>query len=106
MNKNTRGAAQKAMPESTFYFSTPFEISMINAESLKSHLRTAVKGRYERVELRMNGTRLMDSSGLGVLLFLRLVLDGEGSVRLREPSSTVMQVLISTKTASLFEIIP
>ena len=105
MKPNTRRAAQEVKPESTFYFSTPFEISKINAQSLESHLRAAVEGRYDKVELCMRGTRLIDSSGLGVLLSLRRSLDGAGSVRLREPSSTVMQVLTTTQTVSLFEII-
>ena len=96
-----------AKSSSTLVVNTPAEITAVNAGAVKKHIQDSLKEEHTRVELRMQGTRFIDSSGLGVLVYLNKQMSARGgSVRLKEPARGVLQVLQMTRMTHMFEILP
>lgn len=90
----------------TLVVNTPAEITAVNASFVKKHLQAALKETHARVDLHMQNTRFIDSSGLGVLVYLHKLMSARsGSVRLLQPARGVLQVLELTRMSHLFEII-
>ena len=90
----------------TLVVNTPNEITAVNASAVKKHLQTALTEAHQRIDLRMQNTRFIDSSGLGVMIFLHKLMSARaGGVRLLQPSRAVQQVLELTRMAHLFEIL-
>jgi anti-sigma B factor antagonist len=90
----------------TLVVNTPAEITAVNVSAVKKHLQASLTESHERVELNMLNTRFIDSSGLGVMIYLHKLMSARaGSVCLRHPSRSVLQVLEITRMSHLFEII-
>ena len=90
---------------STLVVTTPAEITEVNAGAFKKHLQSVLTKEHRQVELHMLKTRIIDSSGLGALIFLHRLMDSRaGSVRLLHPSHDVQHILELTHISELFEI--
>ncbi|MFN0075202.1 MAG: STAS domain-containing protein [Prosthecobacter sp.] len=90
----------------TLVVNTPAEITVVNASFVKKHLQSALTAAHSRVDLHMQNTRFIDSSGLGILVYLHKLMSArDGCVRLLHPARSVLQVLELTRMSHLFEIL-
>lgn len=91
---------------SALVVNAPVEITSVNASFVKKHLAATLNDKHSRVDLQMRQTRFIDSSGLGILVYLHKLMNARGGrVRLLQPSRGVLQVLELTRMDHLFEII-
>ena len=82
------------------------ELNATNANQVKSEIREALTSEHTRIDLDLSTTRLVDSSGLGVLIGLHTSMAArQGSIRILNPTGTVQQVLELTRLHRLFEIV-
>ena len=87
--------------------SCPAELTAPNAAVFREQMRAAVSAQHQHVEFDMSQTNFLDSSGLGALISIHKLMCGRGgSVRIRNPSPTVLQILELTRMHRIFEIIP
>lgn len=95
-----------APPLPTLAVIAPVEITSVNASFVKKHLQASLTEKHLRVDLHMQQTRFIDSSGLGILVYLHKLMNARGgAVRLLQPSRGVLQVLELTRMGHLFQIL-
>jgi anti-sigma B factor antagonist len=81
------------------------ELNATNAASFRDQVRAALQGGHTQVDLDLNQTRFIDSSGLGSLIAIHKTLCGrQGIIRLINPTSQVLQILELTRMHRIFEI--
>lgn len=84
----------------------PHELTAPNAAVFREETRAAVSAQHKSVEIDMSQTRFLDSSGLGALISIhKLMCSRGGSVRIRNPTPTVLQILELTRMHRIFEIL-
>lgn len=82
------------------------ELNASTAPALRDEVRAALKPEYNSVEIDLSDTKFIDSSGLGALIAIQKTMGlRQGTVRIINPTHTVLQVLELTKLHRILEIV-
>lgn len=93
-------------PETVLKVSAPTELTAITFTPFREKTRAGILPGHKRLDVDMEGTAFVDSSGLGALIALHKAMDSRnGSVRLLNPRQPVLQILELTRMHRMFEIV-
>ena len=82
------------------------ELSAANANAVRDLVRAALADGQHHIEIDLSQTAQVDSCGLGALAALhKTVSNRQGSIRLLNPTPSVLQILELTRMHRLFEIV-
>src|ERR1041385_2073176 len=82
------------------------ELSAANANAVRDLVRAALAESQRHIEIDFSQTGQVDSCGLGALVALHKIVCGRhGSLRLLNPTPSVVQILELTRMHRLFEIV-
>lgn len=82
------------------------ELNATNAPTLRDNVRAALKPETTSIDLDLSDTTFIDSSGLGVLIALQKTMTTRmGTLRVINPTATVVQVLELTRLHRVLEIV-
>ncbi len=82
------------------------ELNASTGPALRDEVRAALKPEYNCVEIDLSDTKFIDSSGLGALIAIQKTMGlRQGTVRIINPTNTVLQVLELTKLHRILEIV-
>lgn len=82
------------------------ELNATTATALRDEARAALKPEHTCVEIDLSDTKFIDSSGLGALIAIQKTMaTRQGSVRIVNPTNTVVQILELTKLHRVLDIV-
>jgi anti-sigma B factor antagonist len=90
----------------TTAITAPAELCSTTSRQWKARITKDLAAQQKEVSIDLSKTRIIDSSGLGVLLSLNKTLRAQGGVlKLLNPSSAVAQLIELTRLHRVFEIV-
>ena len=91
---------------STLQVSSLKELNATNAAGFRDDIRAALAPPVTTLDVDLSATTFLDSSGLGALIALhKTMVQRGGSVRLLNPTPTVLQILELTRLHRILEIV-
>ncbi len=96
----------KEDPNTVFKVSAPPELTAVTFTPFRESTRAAMTSAHKRLDVDLESTSFVDSSGLGALIALHKTMEARhGSMRLIHPRQSVLQLLELTRMHRMFEIV-
>ena len=93
-------------PNTVLKVSAPSELTAVTFTPFRETTRAGITAAHKRLDVDLEATSFVDSSGLGALIALHKAMESRnGSVRLINPKQSVMQLLELTRMHRMFEIV-
>ena len=82
------------------------ELGTANSNEVRDRARAALTPGQKNIDIDLSETKLLDSSGLGMLISLhKTTCSRQGTVRILNPTPGVLQILELTRLHRIFEIV-
>jgi len=92
--------------EKTLALTEITELNAANSSAVRDGVRAALRPEITMIDVSLDQTRLVDSSGLGALIALHKTMCARGGcVRILNPTPSVQQILELTRLHRVFEIV-
>lgn len=93
-------------PDPTLTIVAPADLNASNVSAFREQARAGLQDEHVRIDVSLDDTHFVDSSGLGALVSLHKIMALRGGgVRLLNPTKAVLQLIELTRMHRIFEIV-